>query len=212
MYYVNDVIYSERSPKNQKIMSLFIQREIKQDVTSLVNYVFDTATEQNAPPFSMADLDCVSPLCCQYCGGENVDEVIVEPSMVTADYLPEGDPGEQYGCPLCGMTYATPEEAQQCCAGQIAYLCADCGGLMSQETMDEMQEEEHDLSDAQWYLVSDWLGEKLQSYGEVVIRTDEYALWGRTFTHKPLVEESVLQKICSALQILDGQPHCWPVK
>ena len=36
---------------NEKIVSLFVEKEVLADMTELVNYVFDTATRSNCPPF-----------------------------------------------------------------------------------------------------------------------------------------------------------------
>ena len=55
MYYVNGAPHSERSLKNQKIVALFAKREVMKNITSLVEYVFDTETLENAPPFNPGD-------------------------------------------------------------------------------------------------------------------------------------------------------------
>ena len=113
MYYVDGMPHSERSPKNQKILSLFARREVLKDITELVNYVFDTATTDNAPPFGMEDIQCEHSICCPNCGEETLEEVVVAPEMVAPEYHPEFELDERYLCPVCHTPYGTQEEARQ---------------------------------------------------------------------------------------------------
>lgn len=210
MYYVDGTPHSERSPKNQKILDLFVRKEVLKDITEIAQYVFDTATTDNAPPFSMEDIQYEHNMFCPHCGEEALEEVVVESGMVHPEYDSTADLNERYTCPICGTPYETQEEARQCCVGQIAYLCINCQTLISQEQMDEM-----DTPPAQgevvWYLVTDWLCEKLKAAGEIVIQTPDCSIWGCTSADKP-TEEPAIQQICIDLGILEGQPHAWSVQ
>ena len=210
MYYVDGVPHSERSSNNQKIISLFARREVLKDVTSLVEYVFDSGTDDNAPPFEPGDIWFDAVARCPNCDEDALEEVVVEPHMVTPEYDPSADPDERYICPICKMPYGTQEEARQCCVGQVAYLCTNCQALISVDQMDELS---HQIvpEDEHWYLVSDWLCKKLKDLGEPVIMTGEYSLWGRPTDAGELTDDPMLQKICSDIGILEGQPHAWPV-
>lgn len=210
MYYVDGASHSECSLKNQKILELFVRKEVLKDISELVQYVFDTATTDNAPPFSMEDIQYEYALCCPNCGEETLEEVVVEPGMVHPEYDNAADPDERYLCPVCGTPYGTQEEARQCCVGQIAYLCTNCQFLISQERLDEMESDSAPV-DCVWYLVTDWLGSKLKDFGEIVIQTPDYSIWGCTSAGK-VTEESVIQQICADLGILEGQSHEWPVQ
>lgn len=211
MYYVNGAPHSERSLKNQKIVALFAKREVMKNITSLVEYVFDTETLENAPPFNPGDIEYeIKPLC-PTCNEDSLEEVVIEPHMVSPEYNPEADMNERYSCPICGMPYGTQEEARQCCVGQIAYYCTNCHSICSEEHMDELTDPEIP-SGTEWYLVSDWLGKKLKEAGEPVILTKEYSIWGRFPMGGTLAEDIVLQRICVDIGILEGQPHEWPVQ
>lgn len=210
MYYVDGTPHSERSPKNQKILDLFVQKEVLKDISEIVNYVLDTSRTDNAPPFTWEDIQCETTVLCPHCDEEALEEVVVSADMVTPDYYPEVDLGEQYVCPLCGTPYGTQEEARQCCVGQIAYLCTNCQTLISQEDMEDLESESATANET-WYLVSDWLCSKMKEAGEIVIQTPEYSIWGCTSAGK-LAEEPIIQQICAGLGILEGQPHEWPVQ
>lgn len=211
MYYVDGVPHSERSPKNQKILDLFVRKEVLKDITELVQYVFDTATTDNAPPFSMEDIQYEYVLCCPNCGEETLEEVVVEPSMVNPDYDNTADPDERYSCPVCGTPYGTQEEARQCCVGQIAYLCTNCQSLISQEQLDKM-DTFPEPGKVVWYLVTDWLGSQLKDFGEIVIQTPDYSIWGWEGGSQGLTDDHAIEQICRGLGILEGQPHEWPVQ
>jgi hypothetical protein len=47
----------------------------------------------------------------------------------------------------------------------------------------------------EWWLVSDWLLDKLEAEGEPVLRTDYGDWWGRTCTGQAIALDSVIQKI-----------------
>lgn len=51
MYTVGEQIYSEKSPKNKKIIELFLERELKAEITSMVEYILDTGTTENCHHF-----------------------------------------------------------------------------------------------------------------------------------------------------------------
>ena len=53
----------------------------------------------------------------------------------------------------------------------------------------------------EWYVVSDWLADKLAGQGQVVIREHEYlpTLWGRTTTGQAVYVDGVFQRILEAM-------------
>lgn len=47
----------------------------------------------------------------------------------------------------------------------------------------------------QWFIVSNWLADKLESIGEPVLYTDNHALWGRTCYGQSIELDGTLQKV-----------------
>lgn len=198
----------KESPINFKIVSIFLKRELKGCITPLVDYVFDTADNLNAPPFTPADIICDSEVVCSHCGSNGLEEVHLEESMVEPYYDPEADFGEQYTCPFCGASYPSSDEAKRCCVGQIVYQCADCQEIMTADEHDSLVENSYgDIMD--WYMVTQKLGEALIRVGEAVIQTDEFSIWGRKISSRELEEEPCFLEICSDLEILSGQRYSW---
>ena len=61
----------------------------------------------------------------------------------------------------------------------------------------------------EWWLCSDWMGQKLEEHGEIVIFTEGFAIWGRqTYGTDPCKEE-VFKDIAYDIEILPAQAHDW---
>lgn len=208
MYSVGNVQYNESSPINKKIISLFIKRELRACVTPLVEYVFDTATDLNGPPFTAADIICDTEASCPNCGSNGMEEIHIDESMAHPEYDPSADVDDRYSCPFCGAGYAFQEDAKNCCVGQIAYQCPDCGEIITADEYDVLTNNyEGNIKD--WYIVGKELGESLIRMGESVIQADSFYIWGQRLSSKNIEEETCLISICEELEILDGQKYSW---
>ena len=209
MYEVGTKIYDEKSPKNRRIISLFVKKEILKDVTNIVEYILDTGTNTNAPPFTWEDIESLDEdTGCPECGENAMEEVVVEPSAVTPEYDPDADADEKYVCPICGTPYGTADDAKNCCAGEIAYRCSNCGKMMSSADYEDMIADSA-VPIAHWYLVSDWFCLQAEEAGDPVIGSA--SLWGRPADAPALEEDQLVATLCRRLGILEGLPHEWPV-
>jgi len=61
----------------------------------------------------------------------------------------------------------------------------------------------------EWWGVSDWFAEKLKEQGQVVVEEYATALWGRQTTGQAILLDSVVSRICSDMEILEGQKNDW---
>lgn len=206
MYFAGGKEYDEKSEKNMKIRKIFCNKEVRAEVTDLVEYVFDTATNQNGPPFGPEDVQYPVDIACPDCGGDELEEVIYQPGMtdVVIDYI--ADPSERFQCPICGAGYPTQEDAESCCEGMSAYQCTKCCAVIPSAALDEMLEGNEVLVHS-WHMVSSWLCKQLVDYNAPVI--EDHDIWGRTETGHPVWEDEVIGEICKDLGILDGQIHAW---
>lgn len=61
----------------------------------------------------------------------------------------------------------------------------------------------------EWWIVSEWLLEKLANKEEPILQTNYQDYWGRTTTGQSISLDSVIHKICEEMEILEGQANEW---
>jgi predicted RNA-binding Zn-ribbon protein involved in translation (DUF1610 family) len=111
-------------------------------------------------------------------------------------------------CDDCGEghTRFTESEDEN---GEIVYTCDDCGRTHTEEEHDNLDTEQAEVFE--WWLVTDWLAEKLKARGEVVIMGfSNY--WGRQGSGQAIHLDYVMGAICEGMGILEGQEHDWSRK
>lgn len=214
MYYVNGKRFEETSEANQKIISLFLQREQVHDMTTWVKYVISMDPDEgDGAPFTFEDMQkgypATLPYACPECGSD-MGETPFRIDMAKPIYY---DVSDKWECPVCGMLYGDKLSAEYCCAGVPVYWCADCGTVLNENDICNCIIKECEERN-EWWMVSDWLGAKLAERGAYIISADGMKLWGRSFNGEdnPLTTDVDICAICSELEILEGQKHAWPVQ
>lgn len=61
----------------------------------------------------------------------------------------------------------------------------------------------------EFWIVSDWLGEKLKQNGEIVEGLFNMTVWGRCTTGQAILLDHCISKVCEDLEILEGQKSDW---
>lgn len=90
--------------------------------------------------------------------------------------------------------------------GETVYTCDDCGRVYTEEEHNNLDTEPAEVYE--WWLVTDWLAEKLKARGEVVIEGfTNY--WGRQCSGQAILLDNVMGEICEGMEILEGQAHDW---
>lgn len=118
------------------------------------------------------------------------------------------DDVENYNRPVCedcgsGYTSFTEDEDED---GNTVYRCDDCGRVYTEEEHDNLDTEPAEVFE--WWLVTDWLAEKLKARGEVIIEGfSNY--WGRQCSGQAILLDNVMGEICEGMEILEGQAHDW---
>ena len=192
---------------NKKILELFVEREILADVTDFVEYVIDTATRDNCPPFNPDAIMADGGFMCSSCGAgdehQDFHTITVEEVVPILDY--SADTNERFQCPHCGLGYPTKEEAKACCSGNEVVICTNCGNSIP---IDEyFSDAEVDISCVnQWILVTPWMARKLSECGEIMI--PEKNIWGRQ-DEGEVIEDDVILQVCNEIGILKGQENDW---
>lgn len=96
-------------------------------------------------------------------------------------------------CPECGDIGSITEEENE--DGEIIYKCSYC------ETEFEEQPEDEPQEIFEWWIVSEWLADKLKAHKEVIINDGYNTIWGRTCTGQAILLDGVINEICSELEI-----------
>lgn len=106
-------------------------------------------------------------------------------------------------CPECGYfsQESNFEETDDC----DGYICPYCG-----ETLDEIPDSEPQEIYEYW-LISNWFGEKLRDLGEPVFERWGAWIWGRCCTGQAISLDGVIGRVCESLEILEGQKYEWNV-
>lgn len=199
--------YSFDSEKNIKIIKKVVKHEVLCDMTSIIEYFFDNGLSLRwAPIDDTMLLDTPEHFTCPYCGelltDENEMEITEEDCNQFDIEIDKSDLEFPYTCPVCGAQHHREEDARYCCCGSTVFFCGECGTIMSPE---EIVEDNIPTGASEWLAVSEWLGKKLASKGESVLKTlDGTYVWGRRFSDDVELETSI-RSICYDAKILEGQ-------
>lgn len=189
------------STTNQEIKGTFVGREIKACVSNLVEFVLNT--------------------------GSNGDMMVNDAPFTTDDIA------NMYFYPEHIGTYAKfkggTEEEKDKETERLQDLISLHNDLMNDESGEEtdnqgledinekIQSEIEELENLnqeskeiyEWYVVSNYLGEKLEKKGEPTINDGYTTYWGRTTSGQAILLDHVISEICSDMEILDGQKSSW---
>lgn len=92
-----------------------------------------------------------------------------------------------YVCPECGHNEA--DESAFETEDANVYLCPYCKKTFEDAPENEPQEP------LEWWTCSSWLMDKLEAYGEPVLRTDYGDWYGRTCSGQSMILDSVIENI-----------------
>lgn len=61
----------------------------------------------------------------------------------------------------------------------------------------------------EWWAISDYFMRQLRERGYVVYTDSYYNYWGRTTTGQAILLDGIVSRICSDMEILEGQKNSW---
>jgi hypothetical protein len=61
----------------------------------------------------------------------------------------------------------------------------------------------------EFWAVSDWFGEKLQEFGEMVVELFDFRIWGRTCSGQAIAMDYVIRQIANSMEVMPGQQYDW---
>ncbi len=94
----------------------------------------------------------------------------------------------QYVCPHCGEVLPSDVPAASEDHAEYCYQCPSCSKPFDDPEMNDQEV-------MQWWIVTDWLAEKLLAHGEPVWVPHDVAFWGRTGCGYSLEDEPCLLAI-----------------
>lgn len=216
---------------NDQIKRKLVNREVYTCCTDIVEYILKTSETYVDAPFSVDDMENMYKKCCPNCG-DNVFEITDDDivplkkfqcseceelydtytaALVCCSDLEENEiyePKEVWVCPFCSDVYENKEAAKNCICHyhEDMFQCCCCNGYFIGDDVDEELQEVYE-----WWEVSDWFADKLEAYGEVVIKS-YHTYWGRCTTGQAIYADGVIHKIADDMKILYGQEHSWENK
>lgn len=110
-----------------------------------------------------------------------------------------------YRCPDCGEVVRESVTDDTRANGGHIFNCTSCEYTAPDtELCDEEPQEIFE-----WWIVTEWLYEKLKAKGEPVLEWGCNYYWGRTCTGQAILLDGVITDICADLEILEGQKNEW---
>lgn len=87
-------------------------------------------------------------------------------------------------------------------------ICPHCGRVYKDD--EEAEEEPQEIYE--YWLVTNWFGEKLRNHGEPVYERWGNWIWGRCCTGQSIALDYVVAEIAADMGILEGQENDWSRK
>lgn len=99
-------------------------------------------------------------------------------------------------CPQCSSSEIDKQENSE------LFECHDCGQVT--KYCDNQPKEIYE-----WWIVTDFLCQKLREQGEAVLEWGNNCYWGRCTTGQGILLDHVISVICEKSEILDDQKYSW---
>ena len=89
--------------------------------------------------------------------------------------------------------------------------CSHCGDIVENDNCEcgqgEVECEPQEIFE--WWIVTSWFYEKLKEQGQPVLEWGNNYYWGRCCTGQAILLDSVISRICSDMEILQGMANDW---
>lgn len=85
----------------------------------------------------------------------------------------------------------------------------ESGEYTAQEACEALNLKPYESEIYEYWLISEYLAEKLREHGEAVFEYYGLTVWGRTTTGQAILLDGVIRKIAREMEILPGQRYDW---
>lgn len=182
---------------NQQIKSEFVQREVYCNVNSLVEYCLKQGYEDRESPVNYDDIENL-----YYLDRENIiNDILRDFDKKKDDFISFLNTAD-----LSNKKIKTKKNIEDYLNSldddELKIFCEEFG-YSCEEEMTEVYE---------WWAVSGYLYKQLKERKETVCDAGSCYIWGRATTGQAILLDGVISRICSDMEILDGQSHSWAKK
>ena len=183
---------------NQDIKGKFVAREIYCNVNSLVEYCLSKGFEDSDSPVNLDEID-------NYYTYPEWNKTVLGEDL----YFEGGneDAKEEFKKEFERLMEESDELFLK---GEISAATQSRNSDLINEAAQEFDELENEPQEVfEWWAISSYLYDKLRTQGEPVVDAGSCHIWGRTTTGQAILLDGVISRICSGMEILDGQPNSW---
>ena len=205
-YTVGNIKHDFDSINNQEIKGKWVGQNVNACVTSMVNYIIGKQYEygDRGAPFEIDDIENYYTPICPECDS---DYGFTETEACKCDCCGTiRDTGERSTiCSGCTEVFGEMESDEEPATYEIIEIhkCDECGHYVEDTSkLDTKPQEVYE-----WWIVSNWMMEKLKARGNVVI--PHMNIWGRTCTGQAIKLDGIISTICHEMGILDGPEYSW---
>lgn len=111
-----------------------------------------------------------------------------------------------YKCPSCGECFNPDNNVVALDDRKTSvFFCPSCNKEF--ESQDDLEQEPQEVFE--WWIVTEYLYNKLKEKGEPVLEWGNNYYWGRTCSGQAILLDGVISEICSDMEILEGQANDW---
>jgi hypothetical protein len=195
--------FDSNSNVNQEIKGQFIGIHVHANVNQLIEFILSATSQHNFKdaPFTFDDI-------------ENFYSYPEWSGKVLGENLYFGGGSEDDKNNFLAEFERLEQETEELFeAEEISEVTKDKNLEAIQEAKEEIEALETEPAEVyEWWLVSDYLGEKLRQEGQVILEDGNNFYWGRQTTGQAILLDGVISRITSGMEILDGQPNSWAKK
>lgn len=122
-------------------------------------------------------------------------QVLLEKEIISYDDI---ENLYNYACPECGYSHADLNKFTNYYKSKEALKCPYCNKIL------ETEPESEPVDIFEWWIVTEYLYNKLKEKGECVLEWEDCYIWGRTTTGQAIHLDGVISEICKEMEILEG--------
>jgi hypothetical protein len=171
--------------QNQEIKGRFVAREIYCNVNSLVEYCLKKGFEDSESPVTH----------------DEIENFYAYPEYMGTYASFEGGTNDERQAEIERLQELLDEAREQGEKNKAGDINAEIEGL------EDLEEESQEVFE--WWAVSSWLFDKFKEKGCVVVDAGSCHVWGRCTTGQAILLDGVIGRICSEMEILEGQRNSW---
>jgi len=200
------------SNKNQDIKRKFVEQHVYSNINDMVEYILSQLDPE--APFTWEDVENLDiyPECNDFEGGTEKDrQEHIEYLEDTIDILSNDlDQDREEYEELKHKQNPTKADIER--ANNLEKYIEN-----RENDLQNLEIQLNDIEDLiaepqeifQWFIVSEYLSNKLLEKGEVVIPHEN--IWGRGCCGQAILLDSVISEICHDMEILEGQKYEWSI-